>query len=52
MLYFHTLSLEEREQAEQVQCVAQQPHVSQPALSSVNPSAADSLGKFHKYIAC
>ncbi|XP_060794805.1 uncharacterized protein si:ch211-180a12.2 [Neoarius graeffei] len=43
MLYFHTLSLEEREQAEQVQCVAQQPHVSQPALSSINPSAADSL---------
>lgn len=49
MRYFHTLSMEERERAGQVQCVVQQPHVSQPALSSIDPSAADSLGNFHKY---
>lgn len=52
MRRFHTLSMEERERAGQVQCVAQQPHVSQPASSSINPSAADSLGNFHKYTAC
>ncbi|KAK2866010.1 hypothetical protein Q7C36_002066 [Tachysurus vachellii] len=41
--HFHTLSIEERERSGQVLCVAQQPHVSQPALSSIDPSAADSL---------
>ncbi|KAG7325494.1 hypothetical protein KOW79_011810 [Hemibagrus wyckioides] len=43
MRRFHTLSVEERERAGQVQCVAQQAHVSQPALSSIDPSAADTL---------
>ncbi|XP_017338487.1 uncharacterized protein si:ch211-180a12.2 isoform X1 [Ictalurus punctatus] len=43
MTRFHTLSLDERETAGQVQCVAQQRHVSQPVLSSIDPSAADSL---------
>lgn len=52
MRRFLTLSLEERERAGQVQCVAQQPHVAQPALSSIEPSAGDSLGNFNKYTAC
>lgn len=52
MRRFHTLSMEERERAGQVQCVAQQPHVSQPAFSSIDPSAADSLGNIYKYTAC
>ncbi|MCI4384027.1 hypothetical protein PGIGA_G00033530 [Pangasianodon gigas] len=43
MRRFHTLSIEEKERAGQVQCVAQQPHVSQPASSSIDPSAADLL---------
>lgn len=47
MRRFHTLSVEERERARQIQCVAQQAHVSQPALSSIDPSA-DTLGNFHK----
>ncbi|KAM9463313.1 uncharacterized protein Hap1MRO34_017046 [Clarias gariepinus] len=43
MRHFHTLSVEERERAGQVQCVAQQSHVSNLALSSIDLSAADSL---------
>ncbi|KAK3529243.1 hypothetical protein QTP70_021914 [Hemibagrus guttatus] len=43
MRRFHTFSVEERERAGQVQCVAHQPHVSKPALSSIDPSAADTL---------
>lgn len=50
--HFLTLSLEERERAGQVQCVAQQPHVAQPAASSIEPSAGDSLGNFNKYTGC
>ncbi|TSK14505.1 Fructose-bisphosphate aldolase A [Bagarius yarrelli] len=40
---FYTLSTEEREQAGQVQCVAQQSHDSQPAFSSIDPSAGELL---------
>ncbi|XP_062858873.1 uncharacterized protein si:ch211-180a12.2 isoform X2 [Trichomycterus rosablanca] len=42
---FRTLSTEERNRAGQVQCIAEQPEVFQPALSSINLSAADPLAQ-------
>ncbi|KAG9267402.1 hypothetical protein AMEX_G18237 [Astyanax mexicanus] len=41
--WFHTLSAEERERGGAVQCVAHQPHVSQPASSSIDLSTIDPL---------
>ncbi|XP_072522721.1 uncharacterized protein [Salminus brasiliensis] len=41
--WFHTLSAEERERGGSVQCVAQQAHVSRPASSLIDLSAADPL---------
>ncbi|KAL7857330.1 hypothetical protein SRHO_G00162290 [Serrasalmus rhombeus] len=43
--WFHTLSAEERERGGAVQCVAQQPHVSRPASSSIDLSATDPLAQ-------
>ncbi|KAL6474966.1 hypothetical protein MHYP_G00160060 [Metynnis hypsauchen] len=43
--WFHTLSKEERERGGAVQCVAQQPHVSRPASSSIDLSATDLLAR-------
>ncbi|KAI5617658.1 hypothetical protein C0J50_22826 [Silurus asotus] len=43
MRHFLTLSMEERERAGQVQCVAQQRHISQPASSTIDLLMADSL---------
>ncbi|XP_056626494.1 uncharacterized protein si:ch211-180a12.2 isoform X2 [Triplophysa dalaica] len=38
---YHTLSLEERKKGGEVQCVAQQPHVSEPAYGTLDLSTID-----------
>ncbi|XP_057215228.1 uncharacterized protein si:ch211-180a12.2 isoform X2 [Triplophysa rosa] len=38
---YHTLSLEERKKGGEVQCVAQQPHVSEPAYGTIDLSTVD-----------